>query len=116
MKQKHYSTEQQIIDRIDALKSEAETLNKYAEFLSEQHLTMSKEHSAKFPDSDWGDLSDEDRSYYMHAIQIKQEAAAVRKRAKRIEEIRLPKLGDLLSEFRTVPMIPILGNDNSVAI
>ncbi len=99
-KQKHYKTEQEIIERIDELKQEAEGLNKSAEFLSEKHLSMMKEHITRFPDDDWGALPEDDRNRYAQALQMKIDAAASRKKAKRIEEIRLPQLGEKLSEFR----------------
>ena len=115
VKQKHYESEKQILDKIDARRNQAREINAEAESLEGQSARFFKasydaEQIAK-SDQEWIEA----RSLKGRGFQCKEEAMKARKRAKRIEEVVLPALGETLSEFRTAPMILVVGNDHSVA-
>lgn len=114
-KQKHYTTEQSILDKIDERRGEANRLNAFAEELESKSKSLLNEYNEKFSDIPWGDLSDDERNLKSVGMECKENALRARKTAKRIEEIILPKLGEVLAEFRTAPMMSITGDDISVA-
>jgi hypothetical protein len=96
-KQKHYTSEQQIIDKIDEAREKSDSLNRQAELLESNSAEAIKNGNT-------------------HLInELRKQAITCRKQARRIEEVKLPLLGEALSEFRTAPIIPILGQDLSVA-
>lgn len=115
MKQKHYTTEKQILDKIDEKREKAKEFNALAESLEAQSRQLLIEAGrlcdvAK-TDEQWKDA----RATESHGRDCKSNSMKARKRAKRIEEVVLPALGEVLAEFLTTPMIPVCGNDHSVA-
>lgn len=114
-KQKHYSSEQQILEKIDERRNEARRLNAAAKAMEERSKELLREFSKKFSNIPWGDLTDDDRNLKAMCMECKENALRARKTARRIEEIILPKLGEVLAEFRTQTMTAITGNDVSVA-
>jgi len=114
-KQHHYTNEQQIIEKIDDRRERAREFNATSELMEERSKGLLIEafnlaNSAK-TQKDWESA----RSKKAEGYACKDEAVKARKRAKRIEEVVLPALGETLAEFRTAPMIPVVGDNHSVA-
>jgi len=114
-KQHHYDTEDKIISKIDAKREQATMLNINAEMLEEKSKAMLIEAAKLFSTA----KTDEQYVHANNALgvakQCKEDARKARKQARRIEEVVLPQLGEVLAEFRTDPMLCITGNDHSVA-
>ena len=122
-KQHHYSSEQQILKKVDAAREKANELNVKAETCEAQSAECFKQ-AQKLID-EWegklvGKFSKEAQEKLIEAnnlknqfFNLKDEAIKCRKKARRIEEFKLPKFGESLSEFRTEPMA-ILGDNTSV--
>jgi len=120
-KQHHHSSESQIITRIDTERDKANGLNARAEeneSLGEACIKRSQKliyewegRNGKNADEKMAEAARLKAEFF----RLRNESVKLRKRARRIEECKLVQLGEALSEFRTVPIVPILGNDCSVA-
>lgn len=114
-KQRHYQTEDKILTKIDEKKAEAGRLNALAESLEHQSKKLLKRFCDECYGLNWDEMTIDQRNLKCMGVQCKEDALRAHKLAKRIESVVLPKLGEALSEFRTLPMFPIMGSDNSVA-
>ena len=114
-RQKHYTSEKQILDKIDVCKAEVHRLNMLSADLERNSIRLLKEYSDRCSDLDWCDMTEGDRNLRAVGIESKQNSLKARKRAQRIEDVVLPGLGAALAEFKTLPMLPIVGDNCSAA-
>jgi len=96
---RRYETAKEIEEEIDRCKAKARTLLERAEGLDYSATQLFKM-----------------GGYEVEAKYKRDEADRCRVQASGLIDGRIPKLGRKLSELKTVPMEPILGNDNSVAV
>lgn len=101
MRNKRYTSEQQILDDIEKAKRRSSEKLREAEQLEEEYAAMQRM-TAKGIQIDW------EAFHY-----IKAQIPKLRKTAASLIDVRLPKLGKKLSEFRTMTL-PGMTDDESI--
>jgi len=114
-KQHHYDSEEKIISKIDMKREQATLLNTNAKMLEEKSKAMAIESNKLYETAKTDEEYEEARNAMATSNECKEMAMKSSKQARRIEEVVLPQLGEVLSAFRTAPMLCITGNDHSVA-
>jgi predicted ATPase len=121
-KQTRYETEAEIIAEIDHAKANATKNNSDAEQFEAQAQEAIKKAAALEAKAqtimtagpDWTKMMREVNQLESEFHRLKARARGSRKRAKSLEEVRIPNLSRTLAAFRTQPMSAICGQDVGV--